>query len=137
MHFNGKENIFYFTIKQQKYVIEGTPTIQNLEENNRIKKDGDKYTIHIDLTPNDVPMPIGAKLKIQYTYLGNPRGTESTVATIADARQYGYDVEINIIPNDTPDVIGLQFRVYIDEGTGSGYRDITKGGTGYYYQNNE
>lgn len=137
MHFNGKENIFYFTIKQQKYVIEGTPTIQNLEENNRIKKDGDKYTIHIDLTPNDVPMPIGAKLKIQYTYLGNPRGTESTVATIADARQYGYDVEINIIPNDTPDVIGLQFRVYIDEGTGSGYRDIRKGGTGYYYQNNE
>jgi hypothetical protein len=55
---------------------------------------------------------------------------------LLNATQYGYDVEINIIPNDTPDVIGLKFNVYMDEGNGSGYRDITQG-TIYYYQNNE
>lgn len=135
MHFTGEETTYYFTIKQIKYDITGIPTIQNLEENNRIKKEGGKYTIHIELAPNDVPMPIGAKLKISYAYLGVARGTESTEATIIAENQYGYDVEIDIIPNDTPDVIGLQFYIHMDEGTGLGYRDISK--ENYYYQNNK
>ena len=135
MHFTGEESTFYFTITQLKYSIQGALVINNLEDNNRIKKEGGKYTIHIDLTPDDVPMPVGAKLKVQYSYLGISRGTESTIATITDANQYGYEVELDIIPNNTPDVIGLKFNIYMAEGASSGYRDITKT-TFYYYQNN-
>lgn len=135
MHFTGEESTFYFTIKQLKYSIKGLPTIQNLEANNRIKKEGGKYTIHIDLTPDDVPMPVGAKLRVQYSYLDTPRGEVSTEATITNTNQYGYDVELNILPNDTPDVIGLKFSVYMAEGN-TQYREITDG-IHYYYQNNK
>ena len=135
MHFTGEENTYYFTITQQAYSIVGTLSINNLEDNNRIKKVGGKYTIHIELSPNDVPMPVGAELKVRYSYLGAPRGTESTIATITDEKQYGYDVVLDILPNHTPDVIGLGFYVDMNEKDGSGYRQITPGDN-YYYQNN-
>ena len=67
MHFTGEENTYYFTIKQNGYSISGKLSINNLEDNNRIKKEGGKYTIHIKLTPDDVPMPVGAELKVPYT----------------------------------------------------------------------
>ena len=133
MHFTGEENTYYFTIKQNGYSISGKLSINNLEDNNRIKKEGGKYTIHIELTPDDVPMPVGAELKVRYTYLGASRGEESTIATTIDERQREYDVELNILPNDTPDVIGLVFHVYMNEKGSLGYREITSDS---YYQNN-
>ena len=133
MHFTGEENTYYFTIKQNGYSISGKLSINNLEDNNRIKKEGGKYTIHIKLTPDDVPMPVGAELKVRYTYLGASRGEESTIATTIDERQREYDVELNILPNDTPDVIGLVFHVYMNEKGSLGYREITSDS---YYQNN-
>ena len=134
MHFTGEENTYYFTIKQNGYSISGKLSINNLEDNNRIKKEGGKYTIHIELTPDDVPMPVGAELKVRYTYLGTSRGEESTIATTINAIQREYDVVLNILPNDTPDVIGLVFHVYMNEKDGLGYREITSDS---YYQNNE
>ena len=133
MHFTGEENTYYFTIKQNRYSISGRLSINNLEDNNRIKKGGGKYTIHIELTPDDVPMPVGAELKVRYTYLGASRGEESTIATTINDSQREYDVELNILPNDTPDVIGLVFYVYMNEKGSLGYREITSDS---YYQNN-
>ena len=133
MHFTGEENTYYFTIKQNGYSISGKLSINNLEDNNRIKKEGGKYTIHIELTPDDVPMPVGAELKVRYTYLGASRGEESTIATTINDSQREYDVELNILPNDTPDVIGLVFYVYMNEKGSLGYREITSDS---YYQNN-
>ena len=78
-------------------------------------------------------MPVGAKLKVRYTYLGASRGEESTIATTINENQREYDVVLNILPNDTPDVIGLVFHVYMDEKDSSGYRGITSDS---YYQNN-
>lgn len=135
MHFTGEENTFYFTITQFKYKIQGTLVIDGLEANNRIKKEGGEYTIRINLIPDDVPMPVGGKLKVQYSYLGIPRGTESTIATITDKNQYEYEVKLNIISNGTPDVIGLNFNIYMDEDDSSGYHNITRY-TFNYYQNN-
>ena len=134
MHFTGEENTYYFTIKQNGYSISGKLSINTLEDNNRIKKEGGKYTIHIELTPDDVPMPVGAELKVRYTYLGASRGEESTIATTINESQREYEVELNILPNDTPDVIGLVFHVYMNEKDGLGYREITSDS---YYQNNE
>ena len=133
MHFTGEETTYYFTIKQNRYSISGRLSINNLEDNNRIKKGGGKYTIHIELTPDDVPMPVGAELKVRYTYLGASRGEESTIATTINDSQREYDVELNILPNDTPDVIGLVFYVYMNEKGSLGYREITSDS---YYQNN-
>ena len=133
MHFTGEENTYYFTIKQNGYSISGKLSINNLEDNNRIKKEGGKYTIHIKLTPDDVPMPVGAELKVRYTYLGTSRGEESTIATTINDNQREYDVELNILPNNTPDVIGLVFHVYMNEKGSLGYREITSDS---YYQNN-
>lgn len=133
MHFTGEETTYYFTIKQNRYSIRGRLSINNLEDNNRIKKGGGKYTIHIELTPDDVPMPVGAELKVRYTYLGASRGEESTIATTINDSQREYDVELNILPNDTPDVIGLVFYVYMNEKGSLGYREITSDS---YYQNN-
>lgn len=133
MHFTGEENTYYFTIKQNGYSISGRLSINNLEDNNRIKEEGGKYTIHIELTPDDVPMPVGAELKVRYTYLGASRGEESTIATTVNESQREYDVELNILPNDTPDVIGLVFHVYMNEKGSLGYREITSDS---YYQNN-
>ena len=133
MHFTGEENTYYFMIKQNKYTITGYPTILNLDENNRIKKEGGKYTIHIELEPTDVPMPVGAKLRVRYTYLDNYRG-ESAEINITNERQYVYDVDIDMEPNNTPDVIGLRFYVDMKE-VDQNYRDITRS-TAYYYQNN-
>ena len=133
MHFTGEETTYYFTIKQNRYSISGRLSINNLEDNNRIKKGGGKYTIHIELTPDDVPMPVGAELKVRYTYLGASRGEESTIATTINDSQREYDVELNILPNDTPDVIGLVFHVYMNEKGSLGYREITSDS---YYQNN-
>lgn len=79
-------------------------------------------------------MPVGAELKVRYTYLGTSRGEESTIATTINAIQREYDVVLNILPNDTPDVIGLVFHVYMNEKDGLGYREITSDS---YYQNNE
>lgn len=135
MHFTGEENTFYFTITQFKYKIKGTLVIEGLEADSRIKQEGGEYAIRINLTPDDVPMPIGAKLKVQYSYLGIPRGTESTIASITSASQYEYKVKLNIIPNNTPDVIGLNFNIYMAEDDSSGYHDITRY-TFNYYQNN-
>ena len=132
MHFTGEENTYYFTIKQNRYSISGRLSINNLEDNNRIKKGGGKYTIHIELTPDDVPMPVGAELKVRYTYLGASRGEESTIATTINESQREYEVELNILPNNTPDVIGLVFHVYMNESS-LGYREITSDS---YYQNN-
>ena len=132
MHFTGEETTYYFTIKQNRYSISGRLSINNLEDNNRIKKGGGKYTIHIELTPDDVPMPVGAELKVRYTYLGASRGEESTIATTINESQREYEVELNILPNNTPDVIGLVFHVYMNESS-LGYREITSDS---YYQNN-
>ena len=135
MHFTGEESTFYFTITQLKYRIKGTLVIEGLEADSRIKQEGGEYTIRINLTPDDVPMPIGARLKVQYSYLGIPRGAESTIASITSASQYEYEVKLNIIPNGTPDVIGLNFKIYMAEDDSSGYHDITRY-TFNYYQNN-
>lgn len=133
MHFTGEETTYYFTINQNGYSISGRLSINNLEDNNRIKKGGGKYTIHIELTPDDVPMPVGAELKVRYAYLGLPRGEESTIATTINDSQREYDVELDILPNNTPDVIGMVFYVDMDEKDGLGYRQITSDS---YYQNN-
>ncbi len=77
-------------------------------------------------------MPVGAELKVRYTYLGASRGEESTIATTINESQREYEVELNILPNDTPDVIGLVFHVYMNESS-LGYREITSDS---YYQNN-
>ena len=132
MHFTGEETTYYFTITQNRYSIRGIPSINGLGTDNRIKGEGGKYTIHIELTPDDVAMPTGAQLKVRYTYLSAPRGEESTVATITDGNQHGYDVELNILANDTPDVIGLSFVVYMKEKDESGYRDISSSSYSYY-----
>lgn len=132
MHFTGEETTYYFTITQSRYSIKGIPSINGLGTDNRIKGEGGKYTIHIELTPDDVAMPTGAQLKVRYTYLSAPRGEESTVATITDGNQHGYDVELNILANDTPDVIGLSFVVYMKEKDESGYRDISSSSYSYY-----
>ena len=132
MHFTGEETTYYFTITQNRYSIRGIPSINGLGTDNRIKGEGGKYTIHIELTPDYVAMPTGAQLKVRYTYLSAPRGEESTVATITDGNQHGYDVELNILANDTPDVIGLSFVVYMKEKDESGYRDISSSSYSYY-----
>lgn len=130
MHFNGETNTYYFTITQYRYSIRGELAIDNLEANNRLNVNGGNYTMHITLTPNDVPMPVGAKLKIDYSYHGTLRGTSEIVTTTATDK-YEYETKMQIQKNDTPDVIGLRFAIYMDEG--SGYREI---GNANYYQNN-
>jgi hypothetical protein len=129
MHFNGEEQTFYFTITQKRYSIKGTLSIDNIEENGNIKTEGGKYTLHINLTPDDVLMPMGADLKVSYTYLDAVRAT-SQIVPVTAADKYEYETEIDMLPNGTPDVIGLRFSIMMDEGTG--YKEI---GYANYYQN--
>ena len=129
MHFNGEEQTFYFTITQKRYSIKGILSIDNIEENGNIKTEGGKYALHINLTPDDVPMPVGAVLKVSYTYLDAVRAT-SQIVPVTATDKYEYETEIDMLPNGTPDVIGLRFSIMMDEGTG--YKEI---GYANYYQN--
>lgn len=130
IHFNGEEETYYFMLTQYKYDIVGKPTIDGINKSDRIPVGEGTYTIHITLSPGDVPMPVGASLQVEYTYLNTVRGTSNIVTTTAEDK-YDYDVTLKITDNGTPDVIGLIFNVYMTEGGIK--RKI--GGTDYYQNN--
>lgn len=134
IHFDGTETTYDFTVAQRKYDIRGLlNVVDGLDSNKWFPVAANKYTLKITLAPNDVSMPVGAKLKVTYWYHNTLRGTSTETITTA-ANQYEYEVTMDVQANGTVDVIGLNFKIFMDEKADGNYVNI---GNADYYQNNK
>ena len=110
---DGKTVSKTFTVSQTGYKLVGSMAFDPLIVDNKFPRTETTYTVTVNLTPTDVPVPTG-ELLIRVLYLGKELGKSRNVPLQSGQYQYT-GLQITIPENTTPDIIGLDVSLYLEQ----------------------